>query len=80
MNLSNITYNTTDEPDTMDPNVNGTIATAFRDFLLNTTSALLLGEEILPFGHTTSAVPASQLHVSKWMLPVEIILLIWSIR
>jgi hypothetical protein len=44
LNLSNITYNTTDEPDTMDLNINGTIATAFRDFPLNTTSALLLGE------------------------------------
>ena len=46
LNLSNITYNTTDEPDPMDPNINGTIATAFLDFPLNTTSSLLLGEEL----------------------------------
>jgi osomolarity two-component system sensor histidine kinase SLN1 len=47
LNLRNITYNTTDEPDPMDPNINATIATAFLDFPLNTTSALLLGEELL---------------------------------
>ena len=40
----NITYNTTAEPDNMDPSINGTVATAFSDFPLNTTSALLLGK------------------------------------
>lgn len=39
----NITYNSTPKADPMDGSVNNTFATAFNDFPLNTTSALLLG-------------------------------------
>lgn len=40
----NITYNNSDVPDPADPTVNSTNATAFLDFPLNATSALLLGK------------------------------------
>lgn len=39
----NITYNLTTDPDPLDPTVNLTLATAFLDFPLNSTSVLLLG-------------------------------------
>ena len=40
----NITYTTNNTPDPVDPTVNATNATAFLDFPLNSTSALLLGK------------------------------------
>lgn len=39
----NITYTALDTPDPLDPTVNSTLATAFLDFPLNASSALLLG-------------------------------------
>ena len=39
----NITYNTTSDPDPMDPAINATFVEAFLDFPFNSTSALLLG-------------------------------------
>lgn len=40
----NITYNSSSTPDPADLSVNSTLATAFLDFPLNATSALLLGK------------------------------------
>lgn len=45
----NITYSPSNTPDPLDPTVNVTNATAFLDFPLNATSALLLGESIRKF-------------------------------
>jgi len=39
----NISYRSTSTPDPADPSVNGTLASAFADFPLNSTSFLLLG-------------------------------------
>ncbi len=39
----NITYSTTGQPDPADPSLNASIANAYSDFVLNTTSNLLLG-------------------------------------
>ena len=39
----NITYTSTSTPDPADPSINGTVASAFADFPLNSTSFLLLG-------------------------------------
>jgi len=43
----NITYIPTSQPDTADPTVNATIASAFADFPLNSTSYLLLGPQVV---------------------------------
>lgn len=41
----NITYGVSNKPDHVDPTVNAVNATAFLDFPLNSTSALLLGND-----------------------------------